>query len=803
MLVTVATIHAALARRRRLLFLGCCLLLSLCVLLLSRMRVGENAAAMLPDKGRVASDFELLQRAPFAQRLAISLHDEAGVGPDALTDAAKDLARRLAALGEPLVTQAMAGPPRNAGPELMENFLLRLPCLANEADREAVLAMLHPKVVAEALRKDVLLLQSPQSFAMERFIRLDPLELRSLALAKLGAVNLLPRMRLHREAFLSQDKHDALVILATDVPLTDVTGAERLLAALDQTLASLPQGIRATVLGGHGYTKANAAAIKNDLARILTLSLLGLALLFSLMARTWRVLFVLLIPILAYLTGAAATAGTYPLVSGITLGFGGVLMGISVDFGLHVFLALRHEQGPPGAVLASVARPIGFAYLTTAAAFSIMLLSDLPGVRQLSVFSLAGLSMAFLAALFVLPHLPLGRSAPSQCDPLADPACKLRPLQPLTARWIVLAWIVFMLGCLWAGASLRLQGDLRKLALMPEPLVRAEEEFRRTWGDVRGQAMVFTHGQTLQEALEANQSVYGQLRLLLPEQGNREEGSRVLSLAPLLPPESLQEQRRVAWRTLWEQHLPRLETLLNLEASRFNFAKNAFDPFYDFLRAEAPLMTVADLRDMGLGPVVDMLAKGSADGFDTLTLLPDDPRLLEQTPPSWNDLESPVRLVSQTRFREAMEQALQRDFTRFLLFAGIAVLVLLLALFRTPGKALLAATPVFAALAALAGGMGLMGQGLNIYGVLAAVLAMGLCVDYGIFMALRGERDHSSSTDRAVLLSGLSTVIGFGALAAARHPALHSMGLAVLFALAGGLPTALLVTPALQKVFRR
>ena len=188
--------------------------------------------------------------------------------------------------------------------------------------------------------------------------------------------------------------------MTTDVPITDVSGSEALLQSLETLLqVMLPKGVKPTLLSGHAYTRANAQAIKLDLKRILTLSCLGLGLLFGLMVRTWRVLFVLLVPGIAYLAGLSAVSLAYPVVSGITLGFGGVLIGISVDFALHVFMALRQEHGKPGVILGSVARPVAFSYLTTAAAFSIMLLSDLPGVRQLSVFSLAGLSCALLVSL--------------------------------------------------------------------------------------------------------------------------------------------------------------------------------------------------------------------------------------------------------------------------------------------------------------------------------------------------------------------------------------------------------------------
>jgi predicted RND superfamily exporter protein len=61
--------------------------------------------------------------------------------------------------------------------------------------------------------------------------------------------------------------------------------------------------------------------------------------------------------------------------------------------------------------------------------------------------------------------------------------------------------------------------------------------------------------------------------------------------------------------------------------------------------------------------------------------------------------------------------------------------------------------------------------------------------------------DHG--TDHAVLVSGLSTIAGFGALILARHPALHSIGVTVLLGIGAAIPAALLVIPAFYRGERR
>jgi predicted RND superfamily exporter protein len=50
-----------------------------------------------------------------------------------------------------------------------------------------------------------------------------------------------------------------------------------------------------------------------------------------------------------------------------------------------------------------------------------------------------------------------------------------------------------------------------------------------------------------------------------------------------------------------------------------------------------------------------------------------------------------------------------------------------------------------------------------------------------------------------VLVSGLTTLAGLGALALAHHPTMKSIGVTVLLGVGGGIPAALLVIPALCK----
>jgi predicted RND superfamily exporter protein len=62
-------------------------------------------------------------------------------------------------------------------------------------------------------------------------------------------------------------------------------------------------------------------------------------------------------------------------------------------------------------------------------------------------------------------------------------------------------------------------------------------------------------------------------------------------------------------------------------------------------------------------------------------------------------------------------------------------------------------------------------------------------------MVSRVSEGYDSNTGLAVLLGGLTSLVGMGALTLARHPALYSLGLTVLLGMCGAIPSALLVIP--------
>jgi len=748
-----------------------------CLVGMPFLRPVENVASLIPDDhSGLAQDFRLLQKAPFTGRMLIDVAAPPGADARALANAGDALAGALA----PSVFPEVNSGPRLGDPSVLITHMLDLlPALFTQDDLVLARKKLAPEAVRNSLRECMRLLGATEGIGMQGVIRRDPLGLSRLALAKLAHLRLSDALILQQGHFISADGRHLLIIVRPAAAMTDSNGAREVVEAFSRAKTVLPAGYAATLMGGHRHTAANAAAIRSDMSMALCVSLVGLTLLFLLCLRTRAGFFAFLLPLAVVPPAAIATRLAFGAISGITIGFGSVLMGVAADYSIYVYFTLRAQPGPAGGALERAAPPVWYGAATSMAAFAALLCSSLPGIRELAFFSLVGLCLALFLALAVLPSFvpPGGALGKRRERPARRPV--LSPRQALVLVMIILAAGAYF------GAGVRFDADLRNLSASGADIKRDEAAIRSVWGDVRDKAILFAEGPSLDQALEASGRFFERAAAA-------QDAANLISLAPVLPSDAVQSANIERWRSLFDPaRRAQLRDLVEAEAAALGFTPDAFAPFFASLAAAPLRATPERLRAAGLGEAVDLLLAQDGADFLAISLMPDGPYVGEAKA----SLEH-IRIVSQSAFGRELTVLLKKDCARFILLAFCGNLLLLCLLLRRVGPALVSLLPTVVGLAALFGVMGGLGMHLNLFGVIAIPLIIGMGVDYGVFMTLEGAGAKSGATVRAVVVAGLSTVVGFGALALARHPALHSIGLTVLIGLIGAVAAAcVLVAP--------
>ncbi|SBV98237.1 putative Exporter protein [uncultured delta proteobacterium] len=768
----------------------------------TRFVVREDVTTLMPARPAVlAEQFAILREAPLLQGLTITLG-----GPDP----ARAAAVLADALRGPDIPQVFSGAATGFSPETLTRLCAASPGLMNREQLAALPGLVTEDAMRGALARDARLLMTPKGLALRDMLAMDPLgicgnALRGLAPGGFAGAGAGPRMesgslKLDSGYLASADGKYAMVLAEPAASVGDSRSSAAVMDKVRKAIRLLPEGTEVLVAGGHRHTEANAAVIQKDMARVLPLSLVFLVVFFLLFVRSWQGMAIFVLPTASLAVAAACTGIFYGSLSGIVLGFGSVVLGITADYAIHVYYAVR-TGGDVAESLARVSRPLLLGAATTLAGFAAFFASSIPCILQMTVFAISGVLAAVLLALVVLPQcLRPGAATPPAVTESGAAVC--RPSRLLAGAWIAMALILPAL-----LYTVPVNGDVRALSYTPRDIAADEARTGEIWGGLRNNAMFAVSGDTLDEALEKNDRLWRDLSLL--PAGSGFGAGAITSLAPFLPSAKTQAERHAVWTAFWRERGPDVLASLARLAPEAGFSDGAFAPFAAWIASEPETITPETLTRLGLPlpllfirqtsgqpsgqPSGQTVEKAGGTSY-VYSLIPSD----APSRPFLDTLErGGATYVSGQTFRDALAAATRDDMRRFGALALAAILGMAAFVLRSPSRMGVALLPVALGLAAVLGVFRLSGLSLNIFHAMALPLIMALSVDYGVFMLARQEGVLDSDSRKGVLLSGLTTLSGFGSLLLAKHPALFSLGMTVTLGLAASLSAALWLVPRL------
>lgn len=151
---------------------------------------------------------------------------------------------------------------------------------------------------------------------------------------------------------------------------------------------------------------------------------------------------------------------------------------------------------------------------------------------------------------------------------------------------------------------------------------------------------------------------------------------------------------------------------------------------------------------------------------------------------------------------------LKRSYEQASWYSLAAIVLLVLIHFRSIGSVVLALLPVGIGSLWLGGLMGFFGIEFNPANIMTLPLVIGIGVTNGIHILNRfAEEQHPSilarSTGKAVLVSGLTTIAGFGSLILAKHQGIQSLGYVMATGVTACMIAGLTFLPAILNLMTR
>lgn len=752
--------------------LGAALVAGLVAFCALRLQVVTDITAFMADVAdpKLAALSRGMASSELTRTLVLSVSDERGE-PDVAIAGAQALADRLQ--DRPEVAWLRTGP-GELHAEAIHNLYYprRFYLLADEtAGLQDRLSDDGLRAAARELRRQLGL---PTSGVIKQIAPADPLlaypaQLRRLEAAQGGGV------ALRDGHFVADDQH-ALVMLATRSSPFDAADQAPLQAAIEAAFAEVDaQSGGRLVLEQSGVARFALAAetsMREDIGRISTVSLVGIVALFLLMFRSPRLVLLSLAPLVAGVAAAlAACLALFGAVHGLTLAFGATLIGVCIDYSVHLFN--HHMLDPRGGPRQS-ARQIWpgllLGALTTVAGFAGLAWTSFPGLREVALFASIGVLVAAVATRYWLPDLLPMAPKPGwlQRRAAAGLARVVAGMRRRRSAVAVLPAVALGL-CVVGLPRIEWSDDVRLLTALDPGMLAEDERVRTRVSRMDAGRFVVAFGADEEEALAGNDAAA--VRLRAAQAAGEIEAFR--SLHALVWSAALQKDNQAA---LADPSLPaRLDAAFVAEGFRAgSFAKFFADMSHgpDVMRpadlaatplAEAARTFRAEL-DGGEVAVVTLL-RGVADATALQARLADLPQ---------------VRYFDQQGMMQAAFGRYRARTLELVVFGLFAVLAMVWVRYRRFGLALAAFAPAVLAAATALSVVALSGVTIGILHVVALLLVLSMGVDYGVFLA-ESRRDPGGfdATVLSVLLACLSTVLAFGLLAMSQSPALQAIGVTV------------------------
>ncbi|MGA2081524.1 MAG: MMPL family transporter [Holophaga sp.] len=459
----------------------------------------------------------------------------------------------------------------------------------------------------------------------------------------------------------------------------------------------------------------------------------------------------------------AATLLAFGRIHLLTLVMGASLVGVAVDYPMLYFA--HHLGAGPGwnarGALVRLLPALALGLATTLLGYAALGAAPFPALRQMAVFSMAGLGASFLTVVLVLPG--------ALAAPVPPRPRLMTRLERVLERWgdglrrfsRRGGWLLCALLAAAAIPRLRVDDDVRGL-VQPSARLQAQEERIRALTGLSGSGRFFlVRGRGEGEVLAREEALRARLQPLVA--GGELDGIQAVSAfvpSPARQEAALEARRRQA---------PELERTLG----GLGFTRAAVAGFGRDLRsaADRPL-TVDAWTKAPFSLSFRQLWLGSTGGGAASVVYPAGPCGADRLRQAAAGLEG-VALVDQAgsvsdllgRYRRVAEAAL-----------GLAVLLVWVLLARWYGlrRGIRVLAPTLGGMLAALGAVALLGQPLTLFHTIALVLVLGFGVDYAVFLAEAGDRPAPALL--GVLLAGFATLLSYGLLVFSGTPALRGFG---------------------------
>jgi len=680
--------------------------------------------------------------------------------------------------------------------EVTEFVYQNIPYFLTERDYSRMDSLLRAdNYLAEQLDRDREMLMFPSGGLLSENISRDPLNLFTPVLSKLQSLQQENKFEMYDGYIFTPDMSRAIVMLSSPFGNSETDKNSQLLqlltSGIEQMNARYPN-IEARVLGGPQIAVGNAQQIKHDSILAVSLAVvLILALLFFSFRSLRNILLIAFSIGWGWLFALGALALFHDNISIIVVGISSVILGIALNYPLHLIAHIGHETDIRQA-LKEISAPLLVGNITTVGAFLALVPLNSVALRDLGLFA----SLLLIGTIFyVLVFLPHQVSVPQKVEEVKEKDDGLvargnRLLDRIShirldnKSWLVGIVIILTLVFGWFSFQVEFDSNLANINYMTDEQRADMDYFQKLTADdtvsTKRTLYVVSSAPTIDAALDSCNS------------------KKINGVSQFLASESMQKERISRWNEFVAKHHDLLNAQFTKAAKDKGFSTEAFSDFQQIINGNY------EPRHFDyFSPITSTVFNGNIVKqnqyfiVDKLSVEASEIEKVKSSIPGSFDIES---------LNSSLANSLSDNFNYIGWACSLIVFFFLWFSFRKIELAIISFVPMAISWVWILGLMAILGIKFNIVNVILATFIFGQGDDYTIFMTEGCIYEHKTgkpilaSYKHSILLSAIIMFIGIGTLIVAKHPALHSLAEITIVGMSSVVFMSWLIPPLLFKL---
>lgn len=810
-----------------------------------QIRLNPSLFSLLPsDRPEVQRFFEITEKIGFQSLLISVIEVDPGVDQTAINEMIDLLAHEYAEL--PMIAKVEYRYEPDKLLDIFDTLLPYVPLMLAPDQIDQLAANLSDENIHIRIRENRQILLSLMGWGGKRILTTDPLGVTELFLERDDLPFQQKGVQKQPGLYRTMDDQTFFIFLTPTEPPQNISFSKTLMQSVKATEKfvldevqrhhdNLRSHTRIHHTGGYPIAVNDESMTRLDIKTTLITSCVCIMVLFFIAFRTPGILVLVGVPLVMSLVWTVGFAGLiFQQISILSAVFTCVLIGLGIDFAIHIVnryfdpkMVTKDSSSRLEYTFQEAGTGILVGGLTTAFAFFAIGLSDFKGFQELGVLTGSGILFCLAVMLVLLPAMLVWLSTTGRLYEKTVIASFWLPsllnmLNRFPKQALLLAGSMAVILLLF-GLQISFDDNLKNFRTRNNQIFHLQDRVSDWLGGSSGAVLLAITGTSETDVMNQESLAVNALEPLI------EDGviTKIIATSQLLPSPREQHQNLIRLHSTSNEFDPQRIKRSFKEALEHNGFKSGqqYDSYLNRLAKgftrDTPVLPT-ELSTSALASILNRLCFQHEDQFTALIYLQPsrdlwsfmdtnhfknrlvDSLSKEGVDPGTYAITGPNILTSELKL------LILQNLKTSLILALASIIGLLLVYFRNLKLLLYSLLPLGFGMSLLVGLMFILDLNFNFLSIMVIPMIIGIGIDDGIHFAnifrnpgRPNPTKHMFTIGRAVVLTSLTTIAGFGSIILSHYPGLQSMGIVAVLGIAGCLFGSIILMPAIFRIYAR